>query len=51
VQYFDGVATFEEISFRTGMSRKEIERVLSLYPDDVSGLMVHETVITDIHSL
>lgn len=37
VQYFDGVATFEEISYRTGMKRRELDRVLQLYPDDVSG--------------
>lgn len=42
MQYFDGVATFEEIVFRTGMIRKEIDRVVQLYPDDVS-----ETKLSD----
>ena len=38
VQYFDGIATFEEISYRTGMQRRELDRILQLFADDVSGL-------------
>jgi len=36
VQYFDGAASFDQISYRTGMKRRELDRVLQLYPDDVS---------------
>ena len=37
VQYFDGTATFEEVSYRTGLHRKELERIMQLYKDDVGG--------------
>ncbi len=40
VQYFDGIATFEEISYRTGMQRRELDRILQLFADDVSGLCI-----------
>lgn len=50
VQYFDGVATFEEIVFRTGMNRKEIDKVVQLYPDDVSCDSFLLQVGTDTHS-
>ena len=36
VQYFDGIATFEEISYRSGMQRRELDKILQLFPDDVS---------------
>ncbi|TYJ54856.1 hypothetical protein B9479_004447 [Cryptococcus floricola] len=35
VQYFDGVTTFEEITYRTGLQRKELEKILQLYSGDV----------------
>lgn len=37
VQYFDGVTTFEEIVFRTGLTRRELDRIAMVYRDDVSG--------------
>lgn len=40
VQYFDGIATFEEISYRTGMQRRELDRILQLFADDVSGVCI-----------
>jgi hypothetical protein len=39
VQYFDGVTTFEEIVFRTGLTRRELDRIAMVYRDDVSVLM------------
>ncbi|WVN88013.1 uncharacterized protein L203_103211 [Cryptococcus depauperatus CBS 7841] len=35
VQYFDGMTTFEEIIYRTGLPRKELEKILQLYNGDV----------------
>ncbi|WVQ81127.1 hypothetical protein IAT38_003249 [Cryptococcus sp. DSM 104549] len=35
VQYFDGVTTFDEISYRTGLPKKELEKILQLYNSDV----------------
>jgi len=35
VQYFDGIATFEEVSYRTGLARRELDRLLQLYKDDI----------------
>lgn len=40
VQYFDGVTTFEEIMFRTGLSRRELDRIAHVYRGDVSVLPV-----------
>lgn len=37
VQYFDGIATFEEISYRTGLPKREIDRLLEMYKEDVSA--------------
>lgn len=36
VQYFDGIATFEEIVYRTGLPRRELDHLLELYKADVS---------------
>lgn len=36
VQYLDGITTFEEISYRTGLHRRELERILGLYQEHVS---------------
>ncbi|BEJ00691.1 hypothetical protein CcaverHIS631_0505480 [Cutaneotrichosporon cavernicola] len=35
VQYFDGVTTFEEIVFRTGLTRRELDRIAMVYRDDL----------------
>lgn len=40
VQYFDGVTTFEEITYRTGLQRKELEKILQLYNGDVRYIML-----------
>ncbi|ORY33121.1 nitrogen permease regulator of amino acid transport activity 3-domain-containing protein [Naematelia encephala] len=37
VQYFDGVTTFEEVAYRTGLGRRELERLLQTFKDDVSA--------------
>lgn len=36
MQYFDGVTTFEEIMFRTSLSRRELDRIAYEYREDVS---------------
>ena len=36
VQYFDGFATFEEISYRTGLPKRELDILTRLYADHVS---------------
>lgn len=36
MQYFDGIATFEEIVYRTGLPRRELDHLLELYKADVS---------------
>lgn len=36
VQYFDGVAPFEEIAYRAGLQRRELDWILRLYKEDVS---------------
>ncbi|KAL1407680.1 Nitrogen permease regulator 3 [Vanrija albida] len=33
VQYLDGVATFEEVMYRTGLSRREVDRIAYVYRD------------------
>lgn len=38
VQYFDGISTFEEIVYRTGLPRRELDHLLELYKADVSLL-------------
>ncbi|GMK55302.1 hypothetical protein CspeluHIS016_0203580 [Cutaneotrichosporon spelunceum] len=35
VQYFDGVTSFEEIVFRTGLTRRELNRIALVYRDDL----------------
>ncbi|WWD21225.1 hypothetical protein CI109_105709 [Kwoniella shandongensis] len=35
VQYLDGFTTFEEISYRTGLPRRELEKILHLYKEDI----------------
>lgn len=35
-----GVTTFEEITYRTGLQRKELEKILQLYNGDVSYIML-----------
>lgn len=40
VQYFDGITTFEEIVFRTGLSRRELDRISHIFRDDVSRRLV-----------
>ncbi|KAK8844116.1 hypothetical protein IAR55_006910 [Kwoniella newhampshirensis] len=35
VQYLDGWTTIEEISYRTGLPRRELEKILQLYKDDI----------------
>ncbi|WWC63900.1 uncharacterized protein I303_106505 [Kwoniella dejecticola CBS 10117] len=35
VQYLDGVTTFEEISYRTGLPKRELERLVNLYKEDI----------------
>ncbi|KAK4688354.1 nitrogen permease regulator 3, partial [Tremellales sp. Uapishka_1] len=35
VQYLDGVTTFEEITYRTGLQRRELDKILQLYKDDL----------------
>lgn len=37
VQYFDGVATYEEIGYRTGLKVREIDWMLRLFKEDVSN--------------
>lgn len=37
MQYLDGVATFEEVMYRTGLSRREVDRIAYVYRDHVSG--------------
>lgn len=41
VQYFDGVTTFEEIVFRTGLTRRELDRISHIFRDDVSHPTAH----------
>jgi hypothetical protein len=36
VQYLDGIATFEEITYRTGLHRRELDKIVQLFKDDVS---------------
>jgi hypothetical protein len=36
VQYFDGVATFEEIAYKTQLRMREIDWIVRLFKDDVS---------------
>ena len=40
VQYFDGIATFEEIAFRTGLHRRELDHILRIFSDDVRVLFM-----------
>lgn len=40
VQYFDGMTTFEEISYRTNLHRRELDSILELFNDDVSDLLI-----------
>ncbi|WVR08929.1 hypothetical protein IAU60_005988 [Kwoniella sp. DSM 27419] len=35
VSYFDGMTTLEEISYRTGLPRRELDRIMKLYADDI----------------
>ncbi|WWC91075.1 uncharacterized protein L201_006016 [Kwoniella dendrophila CBS 6074] len=35
VQYLDGTTTFEEISYRTGLPRRELDRIINLYKEDI----------------
>ncbi|WWC72973.1 uncharacterized protein I206_106937 [Kwoniella pini CBS 10737] len=35
VQYFDGMTTFEEISYRTGLPKRELEKLVYLYKEDI----------------
>jgi len=42
VQYFNGVTTFEEIMYRTSLSRRELDRIAHEYRDDVSWTMKNE---------
>ncbi|WRT69197.1 uncharacterized protein IL334_006181 [Kwoniella shivajii] len=35
VQYLDGMTTFEEISYRTGLPKRQLDRIMSLYKDDI----------------
>jgi hypothetical protein len=37
VQYFDGAVTFEEISYRTGLPKRELDYMTKEWKDDVSG--------------
>lgn len=36
VQYFDGISTFEEVVYRTGLPRRELDHLLELYKEDAS---------------
>lgn len=36
VQYFDGVTSFEEIMYRTSLSRREVDRIAHIFKDHVS---------------
>jgi len=38
VQYLDGIATFEEVVYRTGLPRRELDHLLELYKEDVGGI-------------
>ncbi|KAL7421353.1 Nitrogen permease regulator 3 [Cryptotrichosporon argae] len=40
VQYFDGVTTFEEIIYRTGLAHRELEQIAHVFKDDLV-LFVH----------
>ncbi|WVF65410.1 hypothetical protein IAT40_000137 [Kwoniella sp. CBS 6097] len=35
VSYFDGTTTFEEISYRTSLNRKELDKIINLYKEDI----------------
>ncbi|WWD06885.1 hypothetical protein V865_004982 [Kwoniella europaea PYCC6329] len=35
VQYLDGMTTFEEISYRTGLPKRELEKLMTLYKEDI----------------
>ncbi|WVW79498.1 hypothetical protein I302_101467 [Kwoniella bestiolae CBS 10118] len=35
VQYLDGMTTFEEISYRTGLPKRELEKLMILYKEDI----------------
>jgi hypothetical protein len=37
-QYFDGVATYEEICYRTGFKTTEVDWLIRLFKEDVSGI-------------
>jgi nitrogen permease regulator 3-like protein len=39
VQYFDGMATFEEIAYRTGLHRREIDKILQMFDNDVGYIL------------
>ena len=41
VQYFDGVATYEEICYRTGLRMREIDWLIRLFKEDVSRRCEH----------
>lgn len=42
VQYFDGVTSFEEIMYRTSLSRREVDRIAHIFKDHVSCSAVRE---------
>ena len=50
MQFFDGVATFEEISYRTGMARRELDKMVQLFPDDVSTQICRRWIVADTSS-
>ncbi|WVQ93083.1 hypothetical protein IAU59_000147 [Kwoniella sp. CBS 9459] len=35
VSYLDGITTFDEISYRTGLPRRELDKIINLYKEDI----------------